>query len=110
CVLEREGKSVSSEILIMAMENLHPQQTDKVFLKEAPVKLEWQLRIIIIILEQLCERKPILTSQFLDDIRKTTSMYKRTHERISQHGRNFWKSNCSEFNEPDESFKSFKCN
>ena len=50
-VLEHEGKSVSSEVLIAAMESLYPQKTDKVFLKEAPIKLEWQLRIVVIILE-----------------------------------------------------------
>src|SRR6185369_16351165 len=109
-VLEREGNSVSLEMLVAAMDGLRPQTNEKAFSEEAPIKLEWQLRTITAILEQLCERKPILTSKFLDDIRKTTSMYKRTHEKISQLGRNFWKPNCSEFNEPGENIKSFKCN
>src|SRR6185436_14507313 len=55
-VLEH-GESVSSEVLIATMESLYPQKTNKVLLKEEPINLEWQLRIVMIILEQLCERK-----------------------------------------------------
>ena len=109
-VLEHEGKSVSVEVLTAAMEDLYPQKTDKVFSEEAPIKLEWQLRTVITILEQMCERKFQFTCQFLDDTRNATSMYKKMNKKIIQHGGKVWKSNCAEFNEPGENNKSFKCN
>ena len=109
-ILEHEGKSVSSEVLIAAMQSLYPQDIDKIFLKEAPIKLEWQLRTVIIILEQLCERESQFTCQFLDDARKAISVYKKTHKKIMQHGGKVLKSNCAEFNKPDGNIKSFKCN
>jgi len=105
-ILEHEGKSASVEVLAAAMESLYPQKTDKVFSEETPIKLEWQLRIIMIILELMCERKFQFTCQFLDDTRSATSMYKKINKRIMQHGGKVWKSNCAEFNGPDENTKS----
>ena len=58
----------------------------------------------------MCERKFRFTCQFLDDTRSATSMYKKINKRIMQHGGKVWKSNCAEFNGPDENTKSFKCN
>src|SRR5437764_14948195 len=39
-ILEHEGKSVSSEVLVTVMQSLYPQDIDKVFPEEAHIKLE----------------------------------------------------------------------
>src|SRR6185369_8934026 len=109
-VLSHEGKSVSVEVLTAAMEGLYPRKTDKVFSEEAPIKLEWQLRTVMTILEQMCERNFQFTCQFLDDTRNAVSVFKKTQKKIMQHGGKVWKSNCAEFNKPDGNIKSFKRN
>src|SRR6185312_2365622 len=76
-ILENKGDEVSVEVLKMAMEHLYPQKTDEVFSEETPIKLEWQLRTAITVLEQLCQNKCQFTSQFLDGIRKARSVYKK---------------------------------
>src|SRR6185312_1585280 len=77
--------------------------------EETAIKLEWRLRIIITILEQMCQKKCLFTCQFLDDIRQAISEYKNAHSKIMQHGGETLKPIAGS-NEPDRTIKSFNCN
>src|SRR6185369_9743000 len=109
-ILEHKGDSVSVEMLDTALKSLCSQEFDDVFSGETAIKLEWQLRIIVTILEQMCQNECQFTCQFLDGIRQATSMYKKAHSQIMQHRGETWKPEYSEFNKSDKTIKSFKCN
>src|SRR6185312_7995084 len=56
-ILEHKGNSVSVEVLNTALKSLCSQEFDDVFSGETVIKLEWQLRIIMTILEQMSQNK-----------------------------------------------------
>ena len=85
-ILEHKGDSVSVDMLDTALKSLCSQEFDNMFSRESTIKLEWRLRITIIILEQMFQNECQFTCQFLDDIRQATSMYKKAHSKIVQHG------------------------
>src|SRR6185312_12934767 len=109
-ILEHKGDSVSVDMLDTALKSLCSQEFDDVFSEETNIKLEWRLRIIVTILEQMCQKKSQFTSQFLDGIRQATSKYKNAHLKIMQHGGQTWKPNFAGPTESDKTIKSFKCN
>ena len=109
-ILEHKGDSVSVDVLVTAAKNLCSRGFDEVFSGETIIRLEWQLRIIVTILEQMCQNECQFTCQFLDDIKKTISMYKNVHSKIMQHGGETWKPKYAEFNKSDKPIGSFKCN
>src|SRR6185312_1570858 len=102
-ILEHNGDSVSMDMLDTALESLCSQKFDNVFSRESAIKLEWRLRIIIIILERMRQNECQFRGSFLDDIRQATSTYKNTHSMIMQHG-------AEGSNESDKTIKSFKSN
>jgi hypothetical protein len=109
-ILEHKGDSVSVDMLDTAVKSLCSQEFDEVFSEETDIKLEWQLRIIITILEQMCQKKCRFTSQFLDGIRPATSKYKNANSKIMQHGGETWKPKFAGSNESGKTVKSFNCN
>src|SRR6185369_6006327 len=109
-ILEHKGDSASVEVLNMALKSLCSQEFDDVFSEETTIKLEWQLRIIMTILEQMCQKKCRFTCQFLDCIRQAASMYKNVHSTITQHKGETWKPKYEEFNNSDRTIKNFACN
>src|SRR6185437_8347062 len=78
-ILKHEGNSVLLETLITDMESFCPQTNDKAYSEDMLIRLEWQLRTVITILQQLHERKHQFTSQI-------ASMYTKTSERIMHRG------------------------
>src|SRR6185369_5380131 len=54
-ILEHKGDSVSVDMLNTAVKSLCSQEFDDVFSEETIIKLEWQLRIIVSIMEQMCQ-------------------------------------------------------
>ena len=86
-ILEHKGDSVSVDMLDTALESLCSQKFDNVFSRESTIKLEWRLRIIIIILERMCQNECQFPGSFLDGIRQATSTYKNAYSMIMQHGR-----------------------
>jgi len=74
-ILEHKGNSVSVEMLNTAVKSLCSQGFDDVFSGETIIKLEWQLRIIVSIMEQMCQNKCQFTYQFLDGIRQATMLF-----------------------------------
>src|SRR6185369_7697690 len=109
-IVEHKGGSVSVEVLITAMKSLCTQELDEVFSGETAIKLEWKLRIMIKILEQMCQNKCQFTRLFIDAIKQATSKYKNAHSSLMQHGGETWKPTYAEFNESDKTIESFKCN
>ena len=109
-ILEHKGGSVSVEVLITAMKSLCSQEFDEVFSGETAIKLEWQLRIIVTILELMCQNKCQFTCSFIDGIRQAISKYKDAHSKIMQCGGETWKPNFTGSNKSDKTIKSFKCN
>src|SRR5581483_1926680 len=109
-ILEHKGDSVSVEMLNAAVQSLCSQEFDKVFSEETAIKLEWQLRIIVTILELLCQNNCQFTCSFIDGIRQVASKYKNAHSKIMQHVGETWKPNFTGSNESDKTIKSFKCN
>src|SRR5437764_8432964 len=109
-ILEHKGYSVSVDMLDTAMESLCTQGFDNVFSEETTIKLEWRLRIITTILEQMCQKKCQFTRPFIDGIRQATSKYRDTHSKIMQCRGETWKSNFAGSNESDKTIKGFKCN
>jgi len=83
-ILEHKGDSVSVEVLSTAVDSLCSQEFDKVFSGETAIKLEWNLRIIITILEQMCQNGCQFTGRFADCIRQFISVYKNAHSMITQ--------------------------
>src|SRR5436190_715325 len=79
------------------------------FSGEIIIELEWQLRIIMTILEQMDHNGGQFTGRFLDSVRKSISIHKNAHLMATQHG-GIWKTKCLGSNEADEIIKSFKCN
>ena len=80
-ILEHKGDSVSVEVLHVntALKSLCSQAFDDVFSGETTIKLEWQLRIIVTILEQMHQKECQFMGSFLDGIRQATSTYKNTY-------------------------------
>src|SRR6185312_4169192 len=109
-VLEHRGDSVSVEMLDTAVKSLYSQEFDEVFSGETAIKFEWQLRIIVTILELMCQKKCQFTHPFINGIRQATSKYKNAHSTIMQYGGETWKPNFAGSNELDKTIKSFKCN
>src|SRR6185312_6698508 len=102
-ILEHKGDSVSVDMLDTALKSLCSQEFDNVFSRESTIKLEWRLRIIIIILERMCQNECQFPGSFLDNIRQAISTYKNAHSLIMQHG-------AEGSNELNKAIKSFKCN
>src|SRR6185436_10780118 len=92
------------------VKSLCSQGFDEVFSEETPIKLEWRLRIIISMLEKMCQKKCQFTRPFIDGIRQVTSKYKDAHSKIMQSDGETWKSNFAASNESDKTIKGFKCN
>src|SRR6185312_6428873 len=109
-VLEHRGDSVSVEMLDTAVKSLYSQEFDEVFSGETAIKFEWQLRIIVTILELMCQNKCQFTHPFIDGIRQATSKYKNAYSAIMQYGGETLKPNFSGSNELDKTITSFKCN
>src|SRR6185436_19422730 len=55
-ILEHKKGSVSVEILNTALQSLCSQEFDNVFSGEIIIKLEWQLRIVVLILELMYQK------------------------------------------------------
>src|SRR6185437_2817107 len=109
-ILEHKGDSVSVDMLEIALESLCSQEFNNVFSEETTIKLEWRLRIIVTILELMCQKKFQFTHPFINGIRQATSKYKNAHSTIMQYGGETWKPNFAGSNELDKTIKSFKCN
>src|SRR5690349_3807458 len=75
-ILEHKGGSVSVEILNTVSKSLYSQEFDDVFSWETIIKLEWRLRIIIIILEQMYQNDCQFTDRFFDSIQQSISIHK----------------------------------
>src|SRR6185312_2506667 len=56
-ILKHKGDSVSVDMLETALESLCSQEFNNVFSEETTIKLEWRLRIIVTILEQMSQKK-----------------------------------------------------
>src|SRR6185437_16925873 len=90
-ILEHKGDSVSVDMLETALESLCSQEFNNMFSEETTIELEWRLRIIVTILEQMSQKKCQFTRSFIDSIRQTSSKYKNAHSKVMQDGGETWK-------------------
>ena len=112
-LLNATESSVSREMLANAMRKLFPKSID-VYSEETTISLEWRLKIILAILEQICQKGYRLGHQFRNDMKTAISIYKRNNSKITKIDQEgvgqLWKPELAEIYAQDNSNEVFKCN
>ena len=93
------------------MRKLFPDKPTEAYSEKTTLILEWRLKTIMAILEQICQNGYLLSHQFRNEIKNAIVIYKERNKKITkinEKGVKVWKPVLAELNAQGNNSEGFK--